>query len=198
LNKQERTRKLLKLSNPWILGAMTALYLTISFFLIISLLGKSYVLTKSDLFPIDSVRMLSRAYIIGGGKTSSKSIQFDDETYRTFSITGPRYLAITDFSTLYDTLQYSGVVMKVYTNKQGHSNYFDKNSKDKIEVYGIEVGNKSYISLDDISKKEKVRTTSILSFCTIAYCIFFLIHFLRVSRTNKSIQHGFANTPADE
>jgi hypothetical protein len=160
--------------------------------------NKSYVLTKSDLFPIDSVRMLSRAYIIGGGKSSSKSIQFDDETYKTFWITSSRYLAVNDFSRLYDTLQYSDLVMKIYTDKEGYKNYFDKKNKDKIEVYGIEVGNTSYIPLDDINKEERGRRTSILIFFTIAYFIFVLVHFVRIWRTTKSVQRKFANIPADE
>ena len=148
------------------------------------------MLTKSDLFPIDSVRMLSRAYIIGGGKSSSKSIQFDDETYKTFWITSSRYLAVNDFSKLYDTLQYSDLVMKIYTDKGGYNNHFDKRNKDKIEVYGIEVGNTSYIPLNDINKEERGRRTSILIFFTVAYCIFVLVHFVRIWRTTKSVQQS--------
>jgi hypothetical protein len=198
LNRQDRIKKLLKPSNLLILGFATIIYLTICIFQIVALVNKTYVLTKSDLVPIDSVRMLSRAYIIGGGKSSSKSIEFDDETYKTFWITSSRYLAVNDFSMLYDTLQYSDLVMKLYTDKEGYNNYFDKNNKDKIEVYGIEVGNTSFIPLDDINKEERGRRTSILIFFTIAYFIFVLVHFVRIWRTTKSVQNGLANIPADE
>ncbi|SHG05162.1 hypothetical protein SAMN02745131_04190 [Flavisolibacter ginsengisoli DSM 18119] len=188
----------MKPSNLLILGSATIIYLAICISQIIVLLNKSYVLTKSDLFHIDSVRMLSRAYIIGGGKSSSKSIQFGDETYKTFWITSSRYLAVNDFSRLYDTLQYSDLVMKIYTDKEGYNNYFDKKNKDKIEVYGIEVGNTSYIPLDDINEEESGRRTSILIFFTIAYFIFVLVHFVRIWRTTKGVQQKFANIPADQ
>jgi hypothetical protein len=177
LNRQDRIRKLLKSSNLLIPGTATIIYLTISIFQIIALSSKSYVITKSDLFRIDNVRMLSRAYIIGGGKSSSKSIQFEDEAYKTYWITSSRYLAVNDFSKLYDTLQYSDLVMRIYTDKEGYNNYFDKRKKDKIEVYGIEVGNTSYIPLDDINKEERGRRTSILIFFTVAYGTFVLVHF---------------------
>lgn len=190
MNRQDRIKKLLKPSNLLILSTATIIYLMICIFQIVALVSKSYVLSKSDLFPIDNVRMLSRAYIIGGGKSSSKSIQFDDETYKTFWITSSRYLAVNDFSKLYDTLQYSDLVMKIYTDKEGYNNYFDKRNKDKIEVYGIEVGNTSYIPLDDINKEERGRRTSILIFFTVAYCIFVLVHFVRIWRTTKSVQQS--------
>ena len=151
-------------------------------------MNNSYVFTKADLFTIDSIKMSSRAHIIGGGKSSSPSVQFDDETYKTFWITSSRYLAINDFSKLYDTLQYSDLTMKIYTDKEGYKNYFDKKNKDKIEVYGIEIGNKSYIPLNDINKQERGRRTSILIFITVAYCIFLLVHFVRIWRTVKSIE----------
>ena len=177
----------MKPSNLFILGSATIIYLTICISQIIALVNKSYVLTKTDLFPIDSIRMLSRAYIIGGGKSSSKSIQFSDETYKTFWITSSRYLAINDLSKLYDTLQYSDLIMKIYTGKDGYNNYFDKRNKDKIEVYGIEVGNTSYIPLDYINKEERRLGTSILIFFTVAYCIFVLVHLVRIWRTTKSV-----------
>lgn len=180
----------MKPSNLLILGTATIIYLTICIFQIVSLSGKSYVLTKSDLFPIDSVRMLSRAYK-GGVKTTS-DIYFDDETYKTFWITGSRYHAIadTEISSLYDTLQYSDLVMKIYTDKEGYKNYFDKNNKGKIEVYGIEIGGREYISLAKVNKEEREGKNSILIFFTIAYCIFVLIHFVRVLRMTKSVQQA--------
>jgi hypothetical protein len=142
------------------------------------------------LFPIDSVRMLSRAY--KGGTKTTTDIHFDDETYKTFWITGSRYQAITDteISKLYDTLQYSDLVMKIYTDKEGYKNYFDKNNKDKIEVYGIEIGGREYIPIDKVNKDEREGRISILIFFTIAYCIFILIHLVRVLRTTKSVQQA--------
>jgi hypothetical protein len=190
LNRQDRIKKLLKPSNLLILGSATITYLTICIFQITALSRKSYVLTKSDLFPIDSVRMLSRAY--KGGTKTTTDIHFDDETYKTFWITGSRYQAITDteISKLYDTLQYSDLVMKIYTDKEGYKNYFDKNNKDKIEVYGIEIGGREYIPIDKVNKDEREGRISILIFFTIAYCIFILIHLVRVLRTTKSVQQA--------
>ena len=116
--------------------------------------------------------MLSRGYLIGGGKSASKSIQFDDETYKTFRITSSRYLAVKDFSKLYDTLQYSALVMKIYTDKEGYENYFDKGKNDKIEVYGIEVGGMPFIFLNDINREERKRRIFILIFFYFLYSLF--------------------------
>lgn len=141
----------------------------------------------SDLFTIDSVKMLSRAYIIGGGKSASKSFQFDDETYKTFWLDGSRYLAVKNLSELYDTLQYSDLVMKIYTDEKSYDSYHNKKSKVKIEVLGIQMGNKSYIALDDINREERKGRISLLIFFSIAYLIFLAIHLMRVLK-NKSIQ----------
>lgn len=191
MEKQDRIRKLFKPTNLLILGTATVIYLTICIFQVPALISKSYILTKPDVFSIDSVQMLSRAFKVSNGtKTPSHSIEFQDEKYKTFSIDGIYYDAIVDREELYDTLQYSELVMQIFTDKNGYRNYFEKRNNDKIKVYGIKVGNKSYMSLDNINKKERGRRISILIYFSVAYCIFLLIHLERVLRTTKSVQQA--------
>jgi hypothetical protein len=186
LDIQFRIAPFLKPSNLLIFGAATVIYLAILIFQISILQNKSYVLTKADLFTLDSVRMLSRAYIIG----KSRAIKFDDETNKTFWISGSRNSAVADFSKLYDTLQYSELVMKIYTDKTGYNNYIDKQNSNPIEVYGIEIGNKSYISLSGVNKNQRQGEITILIFCSVVYCIFLSIHLIRVLRMNKNKQEA--------
>jgi hypothetical protein len=191
LNRQDRIRKLLKPGNLLILGTATIIYLTICIFQVSALTNKSYILTRSDVFSIDSVKMLSRAFQISTGtKTSSRSIEFQDEKYKTFSIDGIYYDAIVERQKLYDTLQYSELLMQIFTDKNGYHDYFEKRNNDKIKVYGIMVGNKSFMSLDSINKKERDRRISILIYFSVAYSIFLLIYLVRVLRTTKSVQQA--------
>jgi hypothetical protein len=135
--------------------------------------------------------MLNRAFQVSTWtKTSSRSIEFQDEKYKTFSIDGIYYDAIIDRQKLYDTLQYSELVMQVFTDENGYHDYFEKRDNDKIKVYGIKIGNKSYMSFDNINKKERGRRISILIYFSVAYCIFLLIHLLRVLRMTKSVQQA--------
>jgi hypothetical protein len=191
LNRQDQIRKLVKPANLLILGIATIIYLTICIFQVSALTSKSYILTKSNVFSIDSVKMLSRAFHVSTGtKTSSRSIEFQDEKYKTFSIDGIYYDAIIDRQKLYATLQYSELVMQIFTDKNGYHDYFEKSNNDKIKVYGVKVGNKSYMSVDSINKNERDRRISILIYFSVAYCIFLLIHLLRVLRTTKSVQQA--------
>ena len=95
----------------------------------------SYAVNKNEIFKIDSVKMLTRAFMLTG--KNSKGIEFEDENKKTFTITGSRYDAISDESKLYDTLQYSALVMTVFTDKTGVDNYRNKDNTDNIEVYNI-------------------------------------------------------------
>jgi hypothetical protein len=120
--------------------------------------------------------MLSRAYIIGGGK-SSKSIEFEDEKRNTYSISGPRHSALSKKSELYDTLQYSGLTMSVLTDKEGFESYKNKSNSDKIDVYDIQIGGASFISLDEVNSKEYNRILSLVIFFSIAYGIYLIFYF---------------------
>ena len=141
-----------------------------------SLNNGSYILRQADLFKIDSVKMLSRAYIIGGGK-SSKSIEFDDENRKTFSISGPRHSALSKKSRLYDTLQYSGLIMSVLTDKEGFDRFKNKKNSEKINVYDIQIGGTSFINLEEVNNKEYDRRLSLVIFFSIAYGIYLIFYF---------------------
>lgn len=120
--------------------------------------------------------MLSRAFIVGNGK-SSTSIEFEDENGKTFSINGPRYTALSGKSDLYDTLQYSRLVISVLTDKEGLGRYNNKSDNSKIDVYDIRIGATSFISLDRINKEEHDRRLSLIIFFSIAYGIYLLVYF---------------------
>jgi hypothetical protein len=117
-----------------------------------SLNSKSYILRQTDFFGIDSVKMLAKAFLIGN--SSGRSIEFEDENRKTFSISDSRYDALSKTSNLYDTLQYSALVMKVFTNKEGYDRYFNESNSDKIEVYDIQIGETSYINLAEVNREE--------------------------------------------
>ena len=145
-----------------------------------SLNSKSYILKQPDFFNIDSVKMLTRAFIIAdGGKSSSKSIEFEDESRKTFSISSSRYSALSKKSSLYDTLQYSGLVMTIFTDKEGYDGYYNKNDSDKIEVYDIQIGGKSFINLAEVNSKEYDSRFSTIIFISIVYGICLIFYFYK-------------------
>jgi hypothetical protein len=163
------------LNNLFILIA-TAIILLIWVTQINVLNNRSYILKQSDLFKIDSVNILSRAFIVGGGK-SSKSIEFEDENRKLFLISGPRLSSLVDRSKLYDTLQYSNLIISVFTTKIGFNNYYNENNYDKIDVYDIKVGDISFINLEDVNSEEYYRRLSLIIFFSIAYGICLLAYF---------------------
>ena len=177
-------KKILNPINLFILIGMSSLFILISFFQIRALITKSYRITTTDLYRLDSIKMLSRAFTISSGMDKPRSYEFEDEHYKTFSISGSSFTAITNdlSSELYDTLQYSELVVTIYTDKYGFKNYLNKENIDKIKVFGIKVGSRSYIDLKDINAEEKKGRISFLIFSAIAYIIFLIIHLYRVIR----------------
>jgi hypothetical protein len=168
-----------KIKNNIFLVFSTTIALLVFMFQLESLNSKSYIYKQADYFKIDSVKMLTRAFIISvGGKSSSKSIEFEDENRKTFSISSSRYSALSNKSKLYDTLQYSSLVMSVLTDKAGYDNYYNKNNSDKIEVYDIQIGGMSFINLAEINNKEYDNRLSTIFFISIVYgaCLIFYFY----------------------
>lgn len=124
--------------------------------------------------------MLTGAFIIpDGGKSSSKSIEFEDESRKTFSISSSRYSALSKTSNLYDTLQYSGLVMNVFTDQEGYDRYYNKNNSNKIEVYDIQIGGTSFINLAEVNSKEYNSRLSTMIFISIVYGICLIFYFYK-------------------
>ena len=142
-----------------------------------SLNSKSYILKQPDFFKIDSVKMLTRAFLIG--KSSARSIEFEDESGKTFSISSSRYDALSKTSNLYDTLQYSALVMNVFTDKEGNDRYYNKNNSDKIEVYDIQIGETFFINLAEVNSEEYDRRSSITITFFIVYGICLIFYFYK-------------------
>lgn len=153
----------------------TAILIAVLAFQLSSLNTGSYAVNKNDIFKIDSVKMLTRAFMLTG--KNSKGIEFEDENRKTFIIDGARYDAIPDKFKLYDTLQYSDLVMSVFTDKTGLGNYRNKDNTDKIEVYNIEIGETSFINLNRINKKEHANRKSTIIFISVAYCVALIFYF---------------------
>jgi hypothetical protein len=133
----------------------------------------SYAVNKKDIFKIDSVRMLSRAFLLTG--KNNRGIEFEDEKRKTFIISGTRYDVISE--KLYDTLQYSDLVMSVFTDKTGAEKYRNKDNNDKIEVYNIQIGETSFIDLNRINKQEYNNRQSTIIFISAAYCFAAVYYF---------------------
>ena len=121
--------------------------------------------------------MLERAYKKFAAKSPIPDIEFEDGKRKTFLLDGPRYSAIPKNSKLYDTLQYSGLVMTILTDKKGYFDYFNDNNHDPIEVYNVIVGKTSFIELNHINNSEHSRRISLLIFFTIVYVISLIFYF---------------------
>lgn len=147
---------------------------------IVPLISKSSVLTKSDLYKLDSVKMLERAYYVHSAKMSTSGIEFEDSRYKSFRITGSSWNTIINRNELYDTLQYSQTYLTIFTNKEGFKNYYSKNNNDKIDVLGLDIGIKSYIKLNELNDDDKKRKYEMMLFFSFFYVIFLLIHFYRI------------------
>ena len=118
--------------NLFILIGATTLFGTIYYFQILKLKTRSYAFEKGELYRLDSVQMLSRAFTIGGPK-SGTTWEFRDKKFRTFSISGSTNYDATKSKELYDTLQDSDLIMTIFTDKNGFVDYNDKKSKGKIK-----------------------------------------------------------------
>lgn len=159
----------------------TATLIIVLLFQFSSLNTGSYAVNKKDIFKIDSVRMLSRAFLLTG--KNSRGIEFEDEKRKTFIISGTRYGVMPD--KLYDTLQYSDLVMSVFTDRTGFENYHNKDNADKIEVYNIQIGETLFIDLNRINKQEEDKRRSTIIFLSAAYC-FALVYYFRQRKKKQS------------
>jgi len=144
--------KISRKQNALILLSSTAIYLTVLLLAVIPLVDKSYILKSSDIFKIDSVKILSRAYYLTHSKNSSKStLEFEDLTLKTFRLESLNLDAPEDLKTLYDTLQYSKTVLTIYTDKEGLENYRNQNNDSNIPVLNISIGDKSFGNLNAVN-----------------------------------------------
>ena len=135
-----------------------------------------------DLRRIDSVIIRTRAYHHqGNGKSGSAMIEFDDKRGNNLRLTGSSYASITDRPQLYDTLRYYGTSLTAYILKEDVEEYYDEHF-DRIEIYGLQIGPKSYLTLQDINKEQKSRRFDFLIFASACYCLFLIVHVARVKR----------------
>ena len=128
--------------------------------------------------------MLDQRKIVGRGKTGS-AIEFRDECWKTFRISGSAKRAIEEQEELLDTMRYSNLVMSIWTDREGFQRYHAANDDDIIEVYGISIGDKSYINLDEINAAERKGIIELLIFCSVGYIIFLSIHFYRLLNSER-------------
>ncbi len=166
---------------------VSCIYVVVFLFQIHTLYAKTYELHSNELVKIDSVRMLSRAY-----STKSRDIDFEGEMRKSFRIGGASSSAIDDFKELYDTMQMSSLVMKIATDQSGVNAYFDPSNRDIIKVYGLEIGNKSYISIERLNEEERKNRKSLLAFISLFY-----VAFLVISRMQKLKSVRLENTGYD-
>lgn len=171
--------KIFKKVDLYFLIGITLLFTVFLYTQITTLSTGSYIRNEKDLYRIDSVKMLRGVYTIGGPK-SGRSWQFEDETYKEFYFSGPAESAVTYTKELFDTLKYSSLFMTVYTDKSGFENYYNKSNDEKIDVLGIQLGDKKYFTLTGLNNAEKSRITSLLIFCSIIYTILSVIQIVRL------------------
>ena len=177
-------------ANIIIVLSTTVIFLTVLFFQVIRISRKSYLISEKDLHRIDSAIVRTRAYYHQGvGKAGSPMIEFDDTRGNNLRLTGSSLTATIDRDQLYDTLQYSGTAMTVYILNENVEDYYDDNF-DRIEIYGLQIGQKSYLSLQKVNKVEYGDRYSLLIFVSVCYSLFLIIHVARVRRFWLASQVG--------
>jgi hypothetical protein len=163
--------------NLLILIGITSSYIYLVVSLSIEIKTKSYYIKRIELYKLDSIKLLSKAYNIEGPKSVTSYI-FDDETFKTFIIAG---MADISFE-LKEKLKFSETVMTIYTDKEGYENYLKKDNKNEITVFELIINNKKYIDADDINiNREKQKKISIYVY-SFLYLLFLIIHFYRVTK----------------
>ncbi|MDB5202973.1 MAG: hypothetical protein JWQ27_2382 [Ferruginibacter sp.] len=106
------------------------------------------LIATTDLYRIDSVRLINKAVKVPRGKGSSAFYyEFDDEAGNTFVIPSNVFEAASSPDLLEDTLQYSAAVLQVYTDKAGIKSYRSNSRESYIHIYQIELNNKPVIDL---------------------------------------------------
>ncbi len=166
--------------NLFILTGVTSLYIYLMGSLLMEIKTKSYFINRTELYKLDPVKLLSKAYDVGGPKSGTSYI-FDDETFKTFVIAGMADIS----SELREKLKFSETVMTVYTDKEGYENYFKKDSKNEIKVFELIIGNKRYIDADNISINRGEQKNISLYVYSFLYLLFLIVHFYRVTRLEQ-------------
>lgn len=136
------------------------------------LLNHRYSVSTKNLYKLDSVKMLERAYKqVPAKSTVPDAIEFEDENRKTFIISGTRYRAIRKNSRLYDTLQYGNIAMTILTDKVGYANYYIKDKTKPIEVYDVVLGQTSFIDLNKANRFEYSRHILVLISYSAVYIV---------------------------
>jgi hypothetical protein len=142
----------------------------------IQLTKKVTQIHSNDLYKLDSIRLLSRAFTNGPAKSNRPNeIEFEDETRKLFKISGSRFSASSP--SLYDKLQYSELVMTILTDKKGYSDYLNSRDKNPIQVYNIIIDSVSYIDIEGINNSENSKRSTSFIATFIIYCIILTFYF---------------------
>jgi hypothetical protein len=140
---------------------------------IFKLKNKTYSIKESELYKLDSIKLMDKAYLFRAGKNTSDRYEFVDKNDFPFII-DQSYNSIINKSQTYDTLQYSTTVLTVYTDKEGYENYSKGNKSTDIEVYQFAIGNKKYIDIEKLNNFKREVINELLIFFSIIYLILFI------------------------
>jgi hypothetical protein len=177
----DKSSKYFKPIKTTILVGISLLYLIFIIIQIFSLTNNSYLINESNLYKLDSIKLMDKVYLTGGGRGSSEHYEFEDTNGFAFIIDGKEYSSITNNSFVYDTLQYSSTFLTIYTDKDGYENYLQGNKSTNIEVYQFSIGDKKCIDINKLNSDIKKVKTENLIFLSIAYVLLFT-YFYRLKK----------------
>ncbi len=118
------------------------------------LLG-SYLKKEKQLFRLEAITLLAKAYTSSGGRHGGKSLHFEDTNRYRYLVDNVVYNSILKRDFLRDTLEYHGTKLTVYTDKNGYEAYLKKLKNKNVDVYQLEVGNMQYIDLEKANHLRK-------------------------------------------
>lgn len=125
------------------------------FYRLYSLVSKTYIIHRADIYEIDTFKMQGRAFEYGGGKNSSPRFEFTSRNGYSFTIGHSIFHAIVDKPNLKDTLMYHECQFKIFSDKKTYEKYKKSTKPFHINVLQIKFGDKKYIDIDKANQIEK-------------------------------------------
>jgi hypothetical protein len=123
------------------------------------LASKSYEVSDTDIYMVDSFRLQGKAFYNSGRKGSSPSYDFTSINGYSFVVDQKTYPGIIDKNEFADTFSYHNLKFVAYSNRKTAELY--KKSKEPIHInlLQVQVGDKKYISVEGINAEYRNKIT---------------------------------------
>jgi hypothetical protein len=153
---------------------------------IYQLASKDYLVTEADIYRVDSFRLQGIAFYNSGGKGKSPYYDFTSTNGYSFTIDNFVFDGIINKKEFRDTFCYHNLKFIAYSDQKTAALYRKSKTPIFIDLLQVQVGDKKYISVENINESHRNKFISNLV-VGIFLLAFLTIRFLRTGKIFEDV-----------